>query len=92
MLYKTSWSTYQIGKRIIRVKYLAMPNILADEPLFPEFIQDAATPPQLSGAALDLIRDPVRRQAVQRRLGEVLSSLGGPGASVRAAKAILSLP
>jgi lipid-A-disaccharide synthase len=91
-LYKTSWSTYQIGKRIIRVKYLAMPNILADEPLFPEFIQDAATPPQLSAAALDLIRDPVRRQAVQRRLGEVLLSLGGPGASVRAAQAILSLP
>ena len=34
-LYKTSWSTYQIGRRIIQVKYLAMPNILADEALFP---------------------------------------------------------
>jgi len=37
--YKTSWSTYQIGRRIVQVKYLAMPNILADEPLFPELIQ-----------------------------------------------------
>src|SRR5207248_1374468 len=33
-LYKTSWSTYQIGKRIIRVPFLAMPNILAGEVVF----------------------------------------------------------
>jgi len=38
-LYKTSWSTYQIGRRIIRVAFLAMPNILAGEALFPEFVQ-----------------------------------------------------
>src|SRR6202142_1715204 len=39
-LYKTSWSTYQIGKRIVNVKWLTMPNILADEMIFPEFIQN----------------------------------------------------
>ena len=52
--YKTSWSTYQIGKRIIRVPYLAMPNILAGAPVFPEFIQHDATPEHLSRAVLDL--------------------------------------
>jgi len=43
-LYKTSWSTYQIGKRIVKVKWLTMPNILADEEIYPEFVQGAATP------------------------------------------------
>src|SRR6202142_1934516 len=39
-LYKTSWSTYQIGRFIVNVKWLTMPNILADEMIFPEFIQN----------------------------------------------------
>jgi lipid-A-disaccharide synthase len=90
-LYKTSWSTFQIGKRVVTVKYLAMPNILADEPLFPEFIQDAATPENIARAALELLRDPARRARVKQKLGEITASLGAPGASQRAARAILRL-
>ena len=87
-LYKTSWSTYQIGKRIISVKFLAMPNLLANEEIFPEFIQHAATPENLSRAALDLLNDQARRHRIKTRLAEVITSLGGPGASQRAAKVI----
>ena len=90
-LYKTSWSTYQIGRRIIQVKYLAMPNILADQPLFPEFIQQQATPENIGRAALALLADGARRRAIQERLGQLVATLGGPGASTRAAKAILQL-
>ncbi len=90
-LYRTSWSTYQIGRRIITVKYLAMPNLLADEVIFPEFIQQDATPERLAAAALELLRDPARRAAIQKRLAGIIASLGGPGASRRAAEAILSL-
>ena len=37
-LYKTSWLTYQIAKRIVTVKSLTMPNLLAGETVFPEFV------------------------------------------------------
>ena len=90
-LYKTSWSTYQIGKRIVKVKWLTMPNILADEEVFPEFVQGAATPEHIAGAALELLQNEPRRIQIKKRLAEVVSSLGGPGASTRAATAILSL-
>jgi lipid-A-disaccharide synthase len=90
-LYKTTWSTYHIGKRIIKVKYLAMPNLLANEPLFPEFIQNAATAENIARAALDLLSGEQRRARIQTRLGEIVSSLGSPGASRRAAQAILHL-
>ena len=90
-MYKTSWSTYQIGKRIIQVKFLAMPNILADEALFPEFIQHDATPENLARAALELLNDPSRREAIHIKLARVVESLGGPGASRRAAQAVLNL-
>jgi lipid-A-disaccharide synthase len=90
-IYKTSWSTYQIGKRIIRVKYLAMPNLLADEPIFPEFIQDAATPEALARESLEFIGNEARRTNVKAKLRRVVESLGGTGASERAARAILGL-
>jgi lipid-A-disaccharide synthase len=90
-LYMTSWSTYQIAKRIVKVKYLAMPNILADESLFPEFIQNAATPHNIAEATLELLNDAPRRRQIRARLGEIVDSLGGPGASERAARAVLAL-
>ncbi|KAF0178249.1 MAG: Lipid-A-disaccharide synthase [Limisphaerales bacterium] len=90
-LYKTSWSTYQIGKRIVTVNYLAMPNLLAGEAVFPEFVQDAAMGKNLAEAALDLLRNPSRRAEIEGKLGHVIASLGSPGANVRAAKAVWSL-
>jgi len=89
--YKTSWGTYQIGKRIVQVKYLAMPNILADEPLFPELIQDEATPGRIAEESLHLIKDTGRRHQIQSRLAQVMKSLGSPGAAKRAAQHVLSL-
>jgi lipid-A-disaccharide synthase len=90
-LYKTSRSTYQIGRFIVNVKWLTMPNILADEIIFPEFIQNAATPENLAGAALELLQNESRRKLIESQLVKVVSSLGQPGASQRAAAAILSL-
>jgi lipid-A-disaccharide synthase len=90
-LYKTSWSTYQIAKRIVKVKWLTMPNILADEEIFPEFVQNAATPENIAPAALELLQNEPRRIQIKKRLAEVVSYLGGPGATARAATAILRL-
>jgi lipid-A-disaccharide synthase len=88
-LYKTSWITWQVAKRIVTVKYAAMPNLLADEEIFPEFIQEAATPDNLSSAAVGLLRDLPRRDKIKAKLAEIVVSLGPPGASRRAARAIV---
>ncbi len=90
-IYKTSWSTYQIGKRIIQVKFLAMPNLLANEIIFPEFIQDEATPENIALEAIEILNNPERQQKIKSKLVSVIQSLGGAGASERAAIAILSL-
>jgi lipid-A-disaccharide synthase len=90
-LYKTSGLTYHVARRIVTVKYLAMPNLLAGEPIFPEFIQAAATPANLAAAVVDLLEQPVRREAVKAKLARVVAGLGRPGASARAAAAIASL-
>jgi len=88
-LYKTSWSTFQIGKRLVKVKYLAMPNLLAGEQIVPEFIQGMATPANIAGAALKLLNDGVQRRRVKEKFAEIIGSLGGPGATRRAAQEIV---
>ena len=90
-LYKTSWLTYEIGKRLVTVKSLTMPNLLAGETVYPEFIQNDATPENLSRAALELLQDDSRREKIKSQLAKIISSLGEPGAAGRAATAILSL-
>jgi lipid-A-disaccharide synthase len=90
-LYKTSWLTYEIGKRIVTVKSLTMPNLLAGEEVYPEFIQEAATAENIAGAALELLQNEPRRQKIKSQLEKIVASLGEPGAAQRAAAAILSL-
>ena len=91
VLYRTSWSTHALGRRFIKVKYLAMPNLLAGEQVYPEFIQDQATAPNLAAAALELMRDEKRRAVIQAKLDSVIGSLGETGASDRAARFISDL-
>ena len=76
---------------MITVKHLAMPNLLVREEVFPEFIQHAATPDKVAGAAVELLRDEARRARIKTKLAEIVSSLGSPGASRRGAKAVLQL-
>jgi lipid-A-disaccharide synthase len=89
--YKTSLLTYWIARRLVRVQHLAMPNLLAGEALYPEFIQHRATAANLGGAALELLADASRRAAIRSKLARVIASLGGPGAAARAAAAIVKL-
>ncbi len=90
-IYKTSWLTYAVAKRLAKVKYVAMPNLLANEEIVPELIQHAANAGNIAGAALEFLRDEKRRNLVRCKLREIISSLGDPGASRRAAKLIIGL-
>jgi len=90
-IYKTSGLTYLVGKRVVKVPYLAMPNLLAGREVFPELIQGAATGENIAQKAMELLENPARREEVKVALRQVISSLGGPGAIQRAAWAILAV-
>lgn len=88
--YKTSPLTFWIGKKVVTVPYLSMPNLLADKPVFPEFVQDDANAENLAEAALELLRNPDLRTERRNDLKEIVTSLGKPGAAKRAAKSIFN--
>jgi lipid-A-disaccharide synthase len=89
--YRSSWLTAWIARRIVTVKYFSMPNLLADALVFPEFLQNDATPERVSAAALELLAAPERHQRVREQLAGIVTSLGAPGAAARAAEAVLKL-
>jgi len=43
VIYKTSWITYLLGRPFVRVSHMALPNLLLEEPIYPEFIQGRCT-------------------------------------------------
>jgi lipid-A-disaccharide synthase len=89
VIYITSPLVYYIGRRVVNVKYLAMPNLLADEPVYPELIQGAATPEAIASHALALLQSPATHKAACEKLARVVGLLGAPGASRRAGEAVL---
>ena len=91
VMYKTSWLTFQIASRIVTIRSMAMPNILAGETIYPEFLQNEATSENISRAALDILTKGTHLDTMQRKLQNVIDSLGKPGASARSAEAILGL-
>ena len=90
-LYKTSWLTYEIARRIVTVKSLTMPNLMAGAEVYPEFIQSAATAENLAGATLELLQNEARQAGIKGQLDRIIASLGEPGAPRRAAAAVASL-
>ncbi len=90
VLYKTSPLTHALGRALLKVPYLAMPNLLAGEELFPEFIQSAANADNLAEASLRLLRDKNERTRILDGLELATAQLGQSGAAARAAKAVLT--
>lgn len=89
ILYKVAWLTWVIGKRLVRVPFLGMPNILAGREIVREFLQEAAQPAPIAEAILPLVENVSTREAQQRELAAIIALLGDRGAGARAAESIL---
>ena len=88
--YKMSPVTYALLRRLVRVNYIALPNLLLGTPVIPEYIQAEATPENLATALFDWLRDKARVLAFRSeclRLHQMLRNNAGAAA----AEAILAL-
>lgn len=72
-------------RRLLRVNWLAMPNLIAGEAVVPEFLQGAAKPERVAEAVAEVMEGPARRAQLER-LAEVRARLGRGGAARRAAR------
>jgi lipid-A-disaccharide synthase len=91
VVYRLSPLTYRLGKPFVHVDTYAMANLVAGRRVVPELIQDDFTPERVASEALRVLTDPAHAQSVRRALKEVRGKLGTPGASRRAAEAVLEV-
>jgi lipid-A-disaccharide synthase len=91
VLYKLSPATYRLGKGLARVDMYAMVNLIAGRRIVVELIQDDCTPEAVTSEAVRILTDQAYRDQMIAALADVKRQLGGPGASDRAAEAILDM-
>lgn len=84
-VYKTGWLNFAIARRVVKVPFIAMPNLIVKSKIVPELIQHDATPQAISAVATAILNDPTVAQAQREGLAEVRIQLGTPGAVTRAA-------
>jgi lipid-A-disaccharide synthase len=80
--YKTSTLSYAIGRHLVRIKRVGLPNILLDKDLLPELIQSACTAPNIVQAALGLLADHTRVRNIKLELLSLRTGLSEPSPSV----------
>ena len=88
--YKTSKSHYWLGKKLINLDYIALPNILANKKIVPEFIQTDANPEKLAAALLEFLTNDDKCKMQKNEFQKIRKLLGNSGASENAAKIILN--
>lgn len=91
LVYRASAITFWVGKRVIKVPFLGLVNLVAGEQVIPELIQNDLTPERLSREALGILEGGQTRENMIGKLGMVKERLGRGGASERTAKIAIEM-
>ncbi|MGF1445929.1 MAG: lipid-A-disaccharide synthase [Pikeienuella sp.] len=91
LIYRTSWLTAAIVRRLVRVDTAHMVNLVLGKRVVPERLQEACTAAEIAEAARPLLVPGAARDAQSAAFDQALAALGrgGPSASEQAARAVL---
>jgi lipid-A-disaccharide synthase len=88
LIYKVAAPTYHVGKRLVKVPYLGIINILAGKEIVKELIQHACTGASISQELQRLADSPDARAALHADLQTIIAPLGSGDAYARAAELV----
>lgn len=89
--YRVQPITFFLARKLVKVPFIAMPNILLGEKVVPELVQDDVTPEHLAAEALHIIETESYSKAMRSRLSQVRALLGTEGVLERAADFVLKV-
>lgn len=89
--YKTSPLSYLIGRRLVRIQRIGLPNIVLDQDLLPELIQDEFNAANIQRRAQSILADPARMNSIRQELRKLRSILGGKQTSLEMLKLVRGL-
>jgi lipid-A-disaccharide synthase len=77
--------TFALARRLVRVPFIGMPNLIAERRIVPELVQTDATGPRIAAEAERFLDDPAYAAATRAALADVRGRLGRGGAAENAA-------
>ncbi len=89
--YRLGSLSWLLARLLVRVRFIGLPNLVANEGIVPEFVQFDATPGRLAATAAEILDSPDRQARMRTALEDVRLRLGSPGAAERAAREVLAL-
>ena len=87
--YKGSPISYAIGKRLIKVPYIALVNLIMNQPIVKELIQDELTPENIKSALENILPDGAARKKMIAQYKQLQDLLRAGGAASEKAATII---
>jgi lipid-A-disaccharide synthase len=91
IVYRLARMTYALARRLVRVNFIGMANIIAGEKVVPELIQNEVTAERIAAESRAILGDRELRVRMISKLSEVRAKLGSPGAAGRTADIALAM-
>ena len=91
IVYRMAPLTYAIGRRLVKVPYIGLANIVAGAGVAREFIQDQATAENLAAEIVRILAEPDYARQLRQGLQKVRERLGEPGCSGRVAAMLAAM-
>jgi len=89
LAYKVAWLTAVVARRVLKVRFLGIVNVIAGREVVTELLQEKAVGTQIAEKLRDLLENQVGREILLKQLKEVSDGLGGGGAHKNAAAAVM---
>jgi len=90
VVYRTSPVSYAIGKKLIRVPFISLVNLIAEREVVKELIQDEFSAKNIQAELQKILSNPVFKGQMLQGYDEILEKLGEKSASETVAKNILT--
>ena len=91
LIYKVAPVTYGIGKVLVKIDHIGLPNIMAKRRIIPELLQGEVTPENIERELGKILDDGAVYTQMKADLAQVKVELGAPGAVQRVADVIASV-
>lgn len=92
IVYRAHPLTYLVGRRVVRIPYLGIANLILQRPAYPEYIQGAARAADLAGELRRAVREPQRREQARQDAVELRQALQGQAETTAADRVLSWLP
>jgi len=91
IIYKTSLLTWWLGRLLVKLPYVGLPNIIMDKKIVPELLQDEVDAESIVAVSSEILNSTEYYNQIKEDLESVVTKLGTSGATKKVAQMVLEV-